>query len=104
MKKVKVIWSEEALNDLDTIFDFLKIKSFSAAQAVVESILSRTKQLEHFPESGSLEKTISSFLKKEYRYIVEGHYKIIYSLEDTNGVVYIHTIFDTRQNPEKLQR
>ena len=41
--------------------------------------------------------------KLDYRYLVEGKYKIIYSLEYESEVIYIHRVFDTRQNPKKLK-
>jgi addiction module RelE/StbE family toxin len=99
VKKVKVIWSEHALNDLDVIFDFLSEKSVKAAEKIVSALLSRTSQLETFPESGQKQENISSSVT--YRYLVEEDYKIIYSY--TNGVVYIHTVFDCRQDPEKMK-
>jgi hypothetical protein len=42
-------------------------------------------------------------LERQYRYLIEGHYKIIYSYDRKNQVSFIHTIFDTRFNPEKLK-
>jgi hypothetical protein len=39
--------------------------------------------------------------KLEYRYLIETHYKIIYSVENEE-IVIIHVVFDTRQHPEKL--
>lgn len=99
MKKVTVIWSEHALNDLDVIYDFLSDKSPKAAENIVAAILSRTTQLERFPESGQVEEKIS--ITKTYRYLVEEDYKLIYSY--TNGIIYIHTVFDCRQDPEKIK-
>lgn len=37
-----------------------------------------------------------------YQYLLFGNYKIIYWIEI--NVVYIATVFDTRQNPKKLRR
>jgi plasmid stabilization system protein ParE len=34
MKKAQVIWSDEALNDLETIYDFLAEKSQPTAQRI----------------------------------------------------------------------
>lgn len=99
MKKATVIWSENALNDLDVIFDFLSEKSVKAAEKIISALLSSTSQLETFPESGQKQENISS--SKTYRYLVEEDYKIIYSY--TNGVIYIHTVFDCRQDPEKMK-
>lgn len=36
-----------------------------------------------------------------HRRLIEGHFKIIYRVED--DVVYVTDIFDTRQDPEKMQ-
>ena len=96
MKKIQVIWTDESLGDLETIHDFLAEKSPKAAGKVVQSILQRTRQLEAFPESGSpqeTDKTASRF----YRYLIEGHYKIIYSVK--GGVLHVEAVIDTRQDP-----
>ena len=99
MKKITVIWSENALNDLDVIYDFLSEKSPKAAENIVATLLSRTTQLKVFPESGQVQENISS--TKTYRYLVEEDYKLIYSY--TNGIIYIHTVFDCRKDPEKMK-
>ncbi|MBX2895478.1 MAG: type II toxin-antitoxin system RelE/ParE family toxin [Cyclobacteriaceae bacterium] len=101
MKVAQVIWSNEALNDLEIIYDFLAEKSPQAAQRIVESILSRAGQLESFPESGARLDPIK-LNENDYRYLVEGNYKIIYTYRILNRVVYIATVFDTRFDPEKL--
>ncbi len=101
MKKVQVIWSDEALNDLETIYDFLVEKSQPAAQRIVENILSKSKQLESFPKSGAKQETKAG--SKEYRYLVEGNYKVIYSYEQENQAIYIAVVFDTRYDPERLR-
>jgi plasmid stabilization system protein ParE len=101
VKKVQVIWSDEALTDLEAIYNFIAENSQSAAQKIVETILSRTSQLEAFPESGASQETLKT-KSKEYRYLIEGHYKIVYSFVNAQNVVYVEVIFDTRLNPEKL--
>jgi plasmid stabilization system protein ParE len=102
MKRVQVIWSDEALHDLETIYDFLADKSQPAAQRITENILCRAKQLETFPESGSRQETIKGS-SKEYRYLVEGNYKVIYSYQPESLVVFIEIVFDMGHDPEKLR-
>ena len=102
MKKAQVIWSDEALNDLETIYDFLANNSQQAAQRVVESLLSRSKQLESFPESGAKQETMIAGIK-EYRYLVEGNFKVVYSYQPESQTIHITAIFDTRYSPEKLR-
>ena len=95
MKKVQVIWTTESIRDLEIIYDFLAVSSSPAAQKICQNVLSRAQQIEAFPESGSplIELKSTSYI---YRYLVEGNYKIV-------GAAYIHTIFDSRLNPEKLK-
>jgi len=102
VKKVQVIWSTEALVDLEVIYDFLAEKSATAAQRITEGILDRTRQIETFPESGARQETIKT-TGKIYRYLVEREYKIIYSYQEEGQVAYIETIFDTRQDPGDLK-
>jgi len=107
VKKAQVIWSDTALQDMETIYDFLAQNSQPAAQRIIETILGRAKQVESFPESGVKQETIEPAIKepaiKEYRYLIEGNYKIIYSYQTETQTVHIATIFDTRYNPEKMQ-
>jgi plasmid stabilization system protein ParE len=100
VKKASVIWSTEALVDLEIVYDFLADQSVSAAQRIVEQILSRIKQIEDFPESGGRQEALKK-TGTDYRYLVEGNYKIIYSYRVDLHVAYVETIFDTRSDPEK---
>lgn len=102
MKQAQVIWSNEAVVDLEIIHDFIAQNSYSAANKIVQAILDRTKQIESFPESGAIQVQISN-TQKEYRYLVEGNYKIIYSYNPNTKVVYIETIFDTRSDPTEIR-
>jgi plasmid stabilization system protein ParE len=102
VNKAHVIWSTEALVDLETIYYFLAEKSEQAAQRITENILARIEQIETLPESGAIQEILTS-TGREYRYLVEGNYKIIYSYRAERQVAYIETVFDTRYNPEKLR-
>ena len=95
MAEFTTIWTNEAFDDLLQIEDFMGIDK---ASKVIDKIIDRTRQLEDFPLSGKIQPTQT---RQEYRFLVEGNYKIIYSFR--NNKVYINTIFDTRQDPEKLK-
>jgi plasmid stabilization system protein ParE len=94
--KISVIWTTEALDDLLDIETF--IGNATKAEKIIDRILAKTRQLENFPESGKKYETVT---QQEYRYLIERNFKIIYSYR--NDKVYIHTIFDTRQDPGKLK-
>jgi len=98
---LKVFWTETARFQLEDIFNYYKDKaSLKVARKLIKQIIDRTIQLEKNPKSGSKEPFLSdrSF---EYRYLIEGNYKIIYWIED--NYIKIATIFDCRQNPEKMK-
>lgn len=66
----------------------------------VSIIYSRAKTLLNFPFLGQIEDLLS-FRKENFRYLVEVNYKIIYWIDE--DVIRIVSVFDTRQNPEKLK-
>jgi len=100
--ELKVFWTETAIEQLENIFDYYKFKvSVKVAQNIVTRLVDRTVQLENQPLSGQIEELLKN-RKKEYRYIVEDNYKIIYWLDD--NYIKIAAVFDTRQNPEKLKK
>jgi len=100
LKEIQVIWTDESLSDLEVIFDFVTEQSPKSAKQIIQDILSRTRQLRTFPQSGTLHE-IEKTTDREYRYLINGHYKIIYSID--NEVLYLETVIDTRQNPDSLK-
>ncbi|MCF8463508.1 MAG: type II toxin-antitoxin system RelE/ParE family toxin [Flavobacteriales bacterium] len=99
MNSFKVIWTENALDDLLKIRDFISKNSESEAIKQLERIFSRESQLSTNPESGTVQLGLRT--KFEIRYLVQDNYKILYRLNSTT--VFVQTIFDTRQNPKKLK-
>ena len=99
---LKVFWTDTAIEKLEDIFDYYKIKAnIRVAQDIVGSIVDSTLNLGSQPKTGQLEALLKD-RKKEYRYLVTGNYKIIYWIEEP--YVMIATVFDCRQNPTKMKR
>ena len=100
--ELRVFWTDTARFQLEDIFNYYKDKaSISIAKKLVKQIIDRTIQLEKKPNSGPKEPLLSE-RKFEYRYLVEGNYKIIYWKQD--NYIKIATVFDCRQNPEKMKK
>lgn len=100
--EVRVFWTENARSDLKEIFVLYKeVAGINIAQKLVLRIIDRTIQLENNPLSGPQEPLLTE-RKKDYRYLIEGNYKIIYWIE--NNFAKIATIFDCRQDPSKLRK
>jgi toxin ParE1/3/4 len=81
----KVVFSQDAENDLNGIYDFIALDDPIYAQKVTEAIVSTTMQLVYFPAMGSI-------LSQSSRMIVEPNfrYTIVYTVQD--DTVYVFTI------------
>jgi toxin ParE1/3/4 len=88
---MKILWTNNAKVNLTNIRK-------NHSKHIASKINSRTKDF--FPLMGQKEDFLFDY-KADFRYLVEGNYKIIYWI---NGeVIRISSVFDTRQNPEKLK-
>ncbi len=97
---MKLVWTEFAIENLKIIFDYHASKAGKkVAHTIRKQIFTSTKQLMQHPESGQIELHLEK-LSQQYRYILSGHYKIIYTLD--HEYVIISDIFDVRQNPVNL--
>lgn len=63
-------------------------------------LLNKAESLSSNPFKGQKEEYLDH-LKKDYRRIFKGHFKIIYRIEGDE--IFITDFFDTRQDPEKMQ-
>ena len=98
MSKYRVVWSDQAFKDLQEIHQRISEHSFESAQNQVNNILNREHQLETYPLSGTVQTTQT--LTTQYRYLVEGNFKIIYQIQQQT--VFVDTVFDTRQDPSEM--
>lgn len=97
---MKIVWSDFAIRNLKDIFDYYSTNSNKKfAHKIRKQILKSSKQLQKNPNSGSIEPNLL-ILNKNHRYLVSGHYKLIYRIADNE--IIINDIFDTRQNPSKM--
>jgi plasmid stabilization system protein ParE len=97
---MKIIWTDFAIANLKDIFDYyLENANEKVAHKIRKRILNSTNQLKINPEIGQIEINLES-LKKNHRYLVSDNYKIIYRVFENQ--VIINDVFDTRQNPVKM--
>ncbi len=88
------------LNRSKIFFNYYKeFASEPIARKIKENIFIATRQLIKYPESGQIEETLLQ-LEERHRYLVESNYKIVY--KKVKEGVLITDVFDTRQNPIKI--
>ena len=100
MSTFKIVWTHKAIQQTEDIFDYISQDSFSAAEKVRDDIFNSVVHLIKFPFIGQEELLLKKF-RKGHRYVVCGNYKIIYRVVD--NIVFINSVFDSRQNPKKLK-
>ncbi|MEZ5172521.1 MAG: type II toxin-antitoxin system RelE/ParE family toxin [Bacteroidia bacterium] len=100
--EMKILWTQESVDRLKNIFDYYNYKaSYKIANKIVEGIIKQTELLSHNPFIGQREELLHKRTIKYY-YLIYTNYKIIYWIG--NDLIYIATVFDTRQNPDKIRR
>jgi plasmid stabilization system protein ParE len=103
VEKYEIVWTARAKKDLRKVYDFYcetleEEKSFE----IVISVLNRVNLLsdKKFARMGAVDEAFKN-LKRKYRKLIEKHIKITYRLSESESVVYINRVFDTRQHPSK---
>ncbi len=100
----RIIWSDFAENQIDKIYLYYKNKvNISVASKLVKEIINAPQKLLKSPNIGQQEDLLNERDIK-YRYIIFKNYKLIYSVDYENELIKITDVFDTRQNPVKIQR
>jgi toxin ParE1/3/4 len=99
--EIKIEWSELSIKQLNDIFNYYSLKaSPRIAKKIVTKIVDRVEIVLKNPLSGPKEELLRE-MSEDFRYLVESNYKIIYWIEDE--VITIASVFDCRQNPEKMK-
>ena len=83
----KVTWTDQALNDLDSICLFIARDSLQYAKLFAMRAFEATDRLEMFPKSG---RVVPEIDREDIREIILGNYRIIY--RTITGEVEILTV------------
>lgn len=98
---MKLIWSLSAKNELREIYNYYKIVANSkTAKSIHREIFSKTSLLKNYRELGKIEEN-KRVKGNGYKFLVSGNYKIVYRVLDTK-TIFIASVFDCRQNPDKM--
>ena len=84
----QIIWSPQALRDMEAIRAYIAEDSPRVAELVVGRIVKAVERLEAFPESG---RQVPERNEPEIREVIESPYRIVYRMRA--GAVEIATVF-----------
>ena len=82
---VKLIWTDQAINDLGDIGDYIAETSEKYAKITVQKLHERTDILKSYPRSGRI---VPEKGEENVRELIEGSYRIIYEIK-SNDIIYI---------------
>ncbi len=99
---MKITWTEFATRSLKWIFNYyVENANRNVAHKIRKQILESTRHLTKYPEIGQVEPNLKK-LGQKHRYLVSGNYKVIYRIEIEKKEIIVSDVFDTRQNPTKM--
>ncbi len=85
---VTIIWTQYAIEDLESIHDYIAKDSAYYANKLVDKIIDKVELLYNHPLLG---RVVPEFEIETVRELIEGSYRIIYQLDqDTISVARIH--------------
>ena len=93
-------WTEKAENQLDKIFDYIKVESKLSAIKIYNQILNEVEILTKFPNIAPIEPLLEDDFYRSL--LVNRRYKVVYFVNDE--IIYIVAVFDCRQNPDRLKQ
>lgn len=85
---VTIIWTELAIDDLQSIHEYIAKDSKVYADRLIEKIINRLGQIKVFPKSG---RVVPEFNSEIIRELIEGNYRIVYKIDPDNiSIIRIH--------------
>ena len=79
MAEVKIVWSEEALKDIEEIISFISKDSELYAVNFASKIISAVETLKVFPEIGRI---VPEYGDPKIREIIYRNYRIVYQIDE----------------------
>mgnify|MGYP000849914591 FL=1 len=100
MKK-KIVWSQDASDDLIDIVTYIKEKSGkNIATEIYQRIITHVEKIDIFPEGGRVVPELISIGVLDIREIIENPWRVFYRITSTE--VQIISVIDGRRNIEEI--
>lgn len=103
MEAYEISWTIRATKDLRKIYNFnIGLIGEEKAFGLILLLLERVDMLSNqkFVRMGAVDEEFKH-LKRGYKKLIEGDFKITYRINTAKPIIYINRVFDTRQDPRK---
>jgi toxin ParE1/3/4 len=99
---VKVVWTTSALEDLDSIGEFIGKDSLKYAIITIDDLFNSVEILEKHPRAGSI---VPEFKNDAIRQIIRKGYRIVYRITDKHriDVLTVHSCFRLITNTDPFK-
>jgi len=91
---VKIVWTEQAIQDLNDIGKFIAINSERYAQEVIRSLFESTDLIESHPKAGRI---VPEYSTDNIRELIRGSYRIVYRIVSKNRIDILTVHHSARQ-------
>ena len=92
---MQILISNEAQQDIDSIFEYISCFSIKYANETLENIYSCIYELENAPYLG---RYVPELSYKHFRELIYKSYRIVYDVSENSNKVYIHFIVHGKRN------
>ncbi len=100
MKKYKVLWSKNAIYDLEDIIKYLKIDSIKITKDIFYEIKDECQKLYFFPERKRIVPELQQLGITKYRELIYKRYRIIFKIQEDK--VFVLLVVDSSRNLEDI--
>lgn len=95
----RIIWTDEALSDLESCAEYIAQDSPEAAARLVRALFAAGETLEEFPERRPL---VPDLEGEPVRELLHGNYRILFELSTTHHQVEILAVVHVRRDLRSL--
>ncbi|HEX9737466.1 MAG TPA: type II toxin-antitoxin system RelE/ParE family toxin [Thermoanaerobaculia bacterium] len=100
MRRYDVIWTEEAVQDLEGIARYIARDSPGNARRVMKRLRDRADSLWSLPERGRVVPELLDLGLRDWRELIVRPFRIVYRISENS--VLVEVIFDGRRDAESL--
>lgn len=80
---VKIVWTDQAIQDLDDIGEFIAKDSERYAREVIQSLFESTDLIETHPKAGRI---VPEYNVASIRELIRGSFRIVYRIADKSRI------------------
>ncbi|MBQ8594218.1 MAG: hypothetical protein IJ467_08070 [Bacteroidaceae bacterium] len=102
---MRLLWHKESLVDLRSQLAYCQTHfGKKVAEACKVEMISRANILTIFPYAGVRESLLAGEPEDFRALVIHPNVKLIYCVDEENGIIHIYHLWDARMNPAKLVR